>query len=122
MLLHHLGSSQASTTHQSCQNCMLTILKDCKILALLCKVEGEKAKLELKKVVFFNTQDKGNEEKKILLINYKFPLVPYVNKIGTGVKTNQRHGTDRTKENEGVDTKQLGKQATCNLILKRLNT
>ena len=46
MLLHHLRSSHASTTHQSrsshaCKNCMLTILKDCKILALLCKVEGE---------------------------------------------------------------------------------
>ena len=43
---------------------MLTILKDCKILALLYKVEGEKAKLELKKVVFLNTQDKGNDERK----------------------------------------------------------
>ena len=58
MLLHHLRSSHA------CKNCMLTILKDCKILALLCKVVGEKAKLEPKKFVFLNTQDKGNEERK----------------------------------------------------------
>ena len=87
----------------------------------MCKVEGEKAKLELKKVVFFNTQDKGNEEKKILLINYKFPLVPFVNKIGSGVKTNQRHGSrDRTKENEGIDIKQLGKQAACKTYFEKI--
>lgn len=39
---------------------------------------------------------------------------------GVLLKTNQRHGRDRTKENEGIDTKQLGKQAACKLILKRL--
>lgn len=42
---------------------------------------------------------------------YKFPLVPDVNKIIAGVKTNQRHGRDITKENEGIDIKQLGKQS-----------
>ena len=51
-------------------------------------------------------QGKWREEG-VLLINFKFPLVLYVNKVRSSVKTNQRHGRDRTKENEGIDIKQL---------------
>ena len=61
MLLHHLRSSHA------CKNCMLTILKrlqDSSIVVQSGRRESEKAKLQLKKVVFLNTQDKGNEERR----------------------------------------------------------
>ena len=65
-------------------------------------------------------QGKWREEG-VLLINYKFPLVPFVYKIGSGVKTNQRHGSrDRTKENEGIDIKQLGKQAACKTYFEKI--
>ena len=61
-------------------------------------------------------------ENGVLLRNYKFPLVLYVNKISSGVKTNQRYGRDRTKENEGmigIDIKQLGKQAACKTYFEK---
>ena len=79
------------------------------------------SKIRTQEVCIFEHPRQGKwREKGVLLINYKSPLVPYVNKIRSNVKTNQRHGRDRTKENEGIGVKQLGKQAKCNLILKRL--
>ena len=63
-------------------------------------------------------QGKWREEG-VLLINFKFLLVPYVNKVRSGVKMNQRHGRDRTKENEGIDIKQLGKQVACKTYFEK---
>ena len=70
--------------------------------------------------VFEHSRQGKWREEGVLLINYKFPLIPYVNKIRSSVKTNQRHGRDRTKENEGIDIKQLGKQAACKTYFEKI--
>ena len=71
------------------KNSMLTILKDCKNLALLCKVEGERKIRTQEGCIFEHPRQGKRREKGVLLINYQFPLVPCVNKIRSGLKTNQ---------------------------------